>query len=121
MEFYKVLQSIMDERKMSIPEVARACELSDSTVRSIIDRKAKNVSLEVAFKMQRGLNVSLQRLNGEVYELTPKDGDELLRLLDDPINRGIFEKLKAMSPEARKVALAQLDALAKYPDREDKK
>lgn len=65
MEFYKILQDIMLEKNMGIPDVARACGLSDSTVRSIIDRKAKNVTLEVAFKMQRGLNVSLERLNGE--------------------------------------------------------
>lgn len=55
MEFYKILQDIMAEKQMGIPDVARACGLSDSTVRSIIDRKAKNVTLEVAFKMQRGL------------------------------------------------------------------
>ena len=64
MEFYKILTDIMEEQKLNIPTVARMCGLSDGTVRSIIVRKQKNVALEVAFKLSRGLNVSLERLNG---------------------------------------------------------
>ena len=64
MEFYKILEEIMEEKQMNIPEVARACGLSDGTVRSIMVRKSKNVSLEVAFKLADGLGVSLERLNG---------------------------------------------------------
>ena len=50
---------------MSIPEVARACDLTDSTVRSIIDRKQKRIALNIAFKLSSGLGVPLERLNGE--------------------------------------------------------
>lgn len=82
MEFYKILQDIMAEKNMGIPDVARACGLSDSTVRSIIDRKAKNVTLEVAFKMRCGLNVSLERLNGEEKTPTPvsESGRNMIKL-----------------------------------------
>ncbi len=65
MEFYKVLTEIMAERDLTIPDVARACGLTDSTVRSIITRKSQTVSLEVAFKISSGLGVSLERLGGE--------------------------------------------------------
>lgn len=65
MEFYKILEEIMTERNMSIPEVARATGLPDSTIRSIIKREAKSITLEVAFKLSKGLNVSLERLNGD--------------------------------------------------------
>ena len=90
MEFYKILTDIMDEQKLNIPNVARMCGLSDGTVRSIIVRKQKNVALEVAFKLSRGLNVSLERLNGaddgaevaqphvEVPDMTPYEKDLLL-------------------------------------------
>ena len=64
MEFYEILQEIMQEKGLTIPDVARNCGLTDSTVRSIIDRKQKKVALSVAFKISEGLNVSLQRLNG---------------------------------------------------------
>jgi len=64
MYFYEILEEIMKEKSLSVPDVARATGLSDSTVRSIILRKTKNISLEVAFKMSKGLNVSLERLNG---------------------------------------------------------
>ena len=66
MDFYQILLNIMKEKNMSIPAVASACGLTDSTVRSMIQRKQKRVSLDVAFKMKEGLGVSLQRLNGEI-------------------------------------------------------
>lgn len=55
----------MKEKKLSIPEVARLSGLTDSTVRSIISRKNKTVALEVAFKLAKGLDVTLEELNGE--------------------------------------------------------
>lgn len=63
MLFYEVLQEVMDERGLTISDVAKICNLTDSTVRSIFDRKAKRVSLDVAFSLCRGLDVSLERLN----------------------------------------------------------
>lgn len=65
-EVYRILLNIMKEKKLSIPEVARICGLSDSTVRGIITRKQRSIALEVAFKLANGLNVSLERLNGEI-------------------------------------------------------
>lgn len=65
MHFYEILQEIMNEQSLSIPDVARMTGLADSTIRSIINRKTKTISLEVAFKLSKGLNVSLERLNGE--------------------------------------------------------
>ncbi len=65
MDFYQVLQQIMEEKNLTIPEVARLTGLTDSTIRSIINRKNKTIALEVAFKLSKGLDVSLERLNGE--------------------------------------------------------
>lgn len=62
---YEILQSIMDERELSIAETARICNLPDSTVRGIITRKQKSIALEVAFKLSNGLGVSLEYLNGD--------------------------------------------------------
>ena len=79
MDFYKILEEIMSEKDMSIPDVARACGLSDGTVRSIVARKSQTVSLEVAFKLSSGLNISLERLNGEGNRLiknAPSDFSE---------------------------------------------
>ncbi len=66
LDFYKVLESIMEREKLTIPEVARRCGLSDSTVRSIFDRKQKKIALNIAFKISEGLGVSLKELNGEI-------------------------------------------------------
>lgn len=65
MHFYEILQSIMKQKNLSIPDVARLSGLPDSTIRSILSRKNKTVALEVAFKLSRGLNISLEELNGE--------------------------------------------------------
>lgn len=64
MEFHEILAVIMAENNLSVPDVAKKCGLSDSTVRSIFDRKQKKIALNVAFKLANGLGVSLQRLNG---------------------------------------------------------
>lgn len=77
MGFCDVLKQIMDERNMTIPDVARACGLSDSTIRSIVVRNSETVKLDVAFKISDGLGVSLERLNGDV-EPTDNDLQELL-------------------------------------------
>lgn len=71
MEFYKILNSIMENKNLSIPEVARKCNLADSTIRSIITRKTKKVSLDVAFKLSKGLNVTLEELNGDELSTIP--------------------------------------------------
>lgn len=76
MDFYLILQEIMDENQLNIPAVARKCGLSDGTVRSIIKRKQKNVALEVAFKLSDGLNVSLERLNGSPERAKAPTPDE---------------------------------------------
>ena len=82
MDFYEVLTEIMDEKEMTIPDVARACDLTDSTVRSIIDRKQKKIALNVAFKLHEGLGVSLERLNG-----LPENSSVPQNNTEEPITR----------------------------------
>ena len=62
---YEILQNIMDNKKITVAETAKMCNLPDSTVRAIITRKQKSVALEVAFKLSQGLDVPLEVLNGE--------------------------------------------------------
>lgn len=64
MAVYEVLQDIMCERNLSIADIARICNLPDSTVRGIIRRKQNSIALDVAFRLSDGLGVSLERLNG---------------------------------------------------------
>ncbi len=68
LEFYKILQNIMNKKDLSIPEVSRRTGIADSTIRSIISRKTKNISLDVAFKLSNGLDVTLEELNGEAKD-----------------------------------------------------
>jgi transcriptional regulator with XRE-family HTH domain len=84
MEFYKVLEKIMKSKDLTIPEVARLCNLSDSTVRSIFTRKQKTVALNIAFKIADGLCIPLEVLNGK--EIT--EAIENTKKLDEDTRSG---------------------------------
>ena len=64
MDFYYILQTILDEKELTIADAAKICNVPDSTLRSIVARKNKTVSLDVAMKISVGLGISLERLNG---------------------------------------------------------
>lgn len=93
MEFYKILREIMEERQLTVAQVARQCGLSDSTVRSIFDRKQKKIALEVAFKLSEGLHISLERLNGMEDKDTKKENSI------NPEDIKYIEKIKSLPPE----------------------
>lgn len=73
MDFYKVLQELLEKKNLSIPEMSRVTGIPDSTIRSIINRKSKTVSLEIAFKISHALNVSLEELSGENVDMAYSD------------------------------------------------
>lgn len=118
MDFYEILQEIMDEKEMKIPDVARACGLPDGTIRSIIVRKSKNVTLEVAFKMSTGLGVSLERLNGiPEHEETPAPAEastgankiDAQRLYEMLLEQGFIEANQDLSDEDLHFLLSMAD------------
>ena len=96
MYFYEILQSIMEEKNLSIPDVARLSGLPDSTIRSILSRKNKTVALEVAFKLEKGLNVSVAELNGEQTIIPPDISKERKRLIRE-VKELPEEKLSAVA------------------------
>jgi transcriptional regulator with XRE-family HTH domain len=100
MEFYKVLQEIMITRDLSIPEIARLSGLSDGTLRSAIVRKQKNVALDVAFKLSRGLGVSLEYLNTGVQS-TPAEQSPAGSLALAPAEIAFLEKYRALTPDSQ--------------------
>lgn len=124
MEVYKILQNIMDEQRLSIPDVARACGLSDSTVRGIITRKQKSIALEVAFKLSQGLNVNIECLNGddptilktEEYptmvkyrRLTPGEQDHVDVLIEDILSGRVSEDSEATQKKPAPTDEGELD------------
>lgn len=74
MAIYKILEEIITEKGLSVADVAKICNLPDSTVRGIFRRKQETIALEVAFKISNGLGVSLEKLNGmPEKELLPNE------------------------------------------------
>lgn len=114
MEFYKILQEIMDEKSIGVADVARLCGLTDSTVRSIIDREQKKVALNVAFKLSDGLGVSLERLNGGI-KTAPSLPDEALKVARD--YNGLDTHGKSMTRLVISEEQKRMDEEAKQTDR----
>lgn len=91
MAVYEILEEVAQERKLSIADIARICNLPDSTVRGIFRRKQESIALEVAFKLSDGLGISLEKLNGMPEKLLPASetnkapsiSDEALKLAED--------------------------------------
>lgn len=91
MAVYEILEEVAQERKLSIADIARICNLPDSTVRGIFRRKQESIALEVAFKLSDGLGISLEKLNGIPEKLlsasetnkAPSISDEALKLAED--------------------------------------
>ncbi len=73
MAIYEILEEIIVERGLSIADVAKICNIPDSTVRGIIKRKQSTIALEVAFKLSDGLGVSLEKLNGMPEKELPEE------------------------------------------------
>ena len=101
----------MAEKQLSIPAVAAACGLTDSTVRSIITRQQKRVSLDIAFKLKDGLGVSLQRLNGEIEKSpAPAEADTGDKRLD-----GIIENYHQLNEDGQQQLAEQAEGLTYIP------
>ena len=97
MEIYKILAQIMEERQLKIADVARMCNLSDSTVRGIETRKQKNIALDIAFKLSEGLGVSLEYLNGIPEKVNIQNINESKNSKDDISNTEYDHILKYRS------------------------
>lgn len=108
MEFYKILQAVMKEKSMRIPDVARASGLSDSTIRSILARHSKTVALDVAFKLAKGLGVTLEYLNGADKE--PISSNYLL-LSNQELH--MMHKLRSFDEKNRRLVFQYVDDLDK--------
>ena len=120
----------MKTRNLSIPEISRATGLSDSTLRSIISRKTKNISLEVAFKLSQGLNVSLEELNGEkeistnidkAIELSIEEKNHLedLRKLNDMGKKKVITYTKDLIEMPKYIKETESDYLAPIAAHDD--
>ena len=111
MDFYEILLDIMAEKQLSIPAVAAACGLTDSTVRSIITRQQKRVSLDIAFKLKDGLGVSLERLNGEIEKSpAPVETDTGDQRLD-----GIIQNYHQLNEAGQQQLADQAESLTYIP------
>lgn len=112
MYFYEILEQVLCEKGMTIPQAARACGLSDGTIRSMIVRKNKSVTIEVAFRLSDGLGVSLERLNGmdepDTKKAPPSEDEDA-----DDIKTQLIENYDSMNDAGRQELLKHSQLLLK--------
>ena len=106
MDFYKILEEILNEQDIGIREAAKMCDVSEATLRSIFNRKQKRIALDVACKLHLGLNVSLERLNGD--PLLTKPPVHPRRRKDDPNLRILADTYEDLSEEGKEKVMTYL-------------
>lgn len=100
MVLYKLINQIMKDRDIRIADIAKMCDLPDSTVRGIVRRKQETVALDVAFKLSDGLGVPLQELNDmPVDDDSVPEDKKATGISSDGKYSGIIEKLDRLTPE----------------------
>lgn len=106
MDFYCILQEILNEKGLTVAEAARICNVSDSTIRSIITRKNKTVALEVAMKISNSLGVSLERLNG-MEEKGEKDKGKSSNALH-PVEKKLLSDFRSLNDTGKAFILQSI-------------
>lgn len=106
MDFYKILEEILNEQDIGIREASKMCDVSEATLRSIFNRKQKRIALDVAYKLHLGLNVSLERLNGD--PLLTKPPVHPRRRKDDPNLRILADTYEDLSEEGKEKVMTYL-------------
>ena len=86
-------------------------DIPDSTLRSIINRKNKTVALDVAFKISKGLNIPIEKLNDENI-----CSNKNINQLDNKLNKlnYYFNKLNSVGQEKAIERVEELAQISKY-------
>ena len=117
MVFYDIVCSLCTEKGITITDVTKALKISKSNVTNW-----KNGSVPKADKLDKiadYFDVSTDYLLGKSDIRKPEQSDdELLRLLDDPANRALFEKLMRLSDDNMSLIEAQIDLLKARQDKQ---
>lgn len=110
-EIYKILEHRLKEKNISIAEAARLCDLPDSTVRGIIKRKQQSIALEVAFKISKGLGISLEALNGGAANQPKTNADFVFTAYPDEI----IKKYRRLNSIGKEKVISYIDGLLESP------
>lgn len=105
LEFYKILNQIMSEKNLNIPDVARLTGLSDSTIRSIVNRQSKTIALDVAAKFSNGLNLPLTYLNDGEDSIDQKKSSESTVTDSEEVTIDDFSKYGLLPIERVKIPM----------------
>ena len=111
MYFFEILQNIMNERNLKVSDISKMTDIPDSTLRSIINRKNKTVALDVAFKISKGLNIPIEKLNDE-----NTFSNENINQLNNKLNKlnYYFNKLNSVGQEKAIERVEELTQISKY-------
>lgn len=110
MDFYAILQNILDDQGLTVTDAARICKIPYSTLKSIIRRKSETTTLEIALKISEGLKVPMKQLCGIEKDSSTLNETKFLdkfRLLKEEDQNLIIQTIELVSLNKLKKTEAQ--------------
>lgn len=103
MAFTDNLQALMSAKGISRRRLAKECGISPSAVNSWFNRSAENISLQTLKKLSDYFGISIEELvhGKRLHTLTPKEQNDLLKMIVDRIEYEKTESGAAIEPTLR--------------------
>lgn len=109
------IKDLMLQRGMTLTELARHCEVSATTLHSIVKRDNSTMDLQLLFKICKALDVPIEyflnALGGKTQELPSLEEWELLRQFRGLDGHGREMALVVISAELERVAAGEKQAV----------
>lgn len=116
LELYKNIKSYREKLGLSQTELAEKIGYTSKTTISKIEAGKIDLPQSKIEAFAKVLGTTPGALMG--WEKPEQSDDELLRLLDDPVNRALFEKLMRLSDDNLSLIEAQIDFLEARQDKQ---
>jgi len=107
----KNLRNLRNEKNMSMKALGDSIGVAESTI-SLYETGKREPDFSTIINIAKYFDVSIDYLMGlnEQKKASPSE-DELAPLLQEPLMKEIYETALQLSPEARKIILAQIGAV----------
>lgn len=117
----KRLRELRRLNHISMKELGSAMGVSESTI-SLYETNKRQPDKEMLIKLSNYFDVStdyLLELSDIKKGPTTSNGDELEKILQDPIYKAIYDRLMQLNPENLQMALSVIEGMINHQDKKE--